>query len=284
MIVRTIRRDVILILRRLNIILLFIFFVNGLIAQNAVNFIERVQNYQKAVKIKQTGKFPDSIDTTTFNLNKYLQYFDKLIFPDGLRCHYIFADDRLGGSPILYFKNDSLEIDSYIEKKFQESVDKNSVAKGLITKEFEDVRKVQILWGFAEMNNARNFLKPEDTEIGYVQYLFFNQFGEQFALKWHSNYGQKSIIFSENEMKRLFNFYSNTNDFSCKIEDFEKLLEINLTPVIELGNDKCIITWYEIRTHSGIHKLTYEISRVSPYLITTKEDIELLKINAEFFY
>jgi len=258
--------------------------VNGLIAQNAVNFIERVQNYQKAVKIKQTGKFPDSIDTTTFNLNKYLQYFDKLIFPDGLRCHYIFADDREGGSPILYFKNDSLEIDSYIEKKFQDSVDKNNVAKGLITKEFVDVRKYQILCGFAEMNNARNFLKPEDTEIGYLQYLFFNQFGEQFALKWHSNYGQKSIIFSENEMKRLFIFYSNTNDFSCKIEDFKKLLEINLTPVIEFGNDKCIIKWYEIRTHSGIHKLTYEISRVSPYLITTKEDVELLKINAEFFY
>lgn len=284
MIASMLKCKVTLILRRLEIILLFIFFVNGLIAQNPVDFIERVQNYQKAVKIKHTGKFPDSIDTLTFNLNRYLQCFDKLIFPDGLRCYYIFADDKLGGSPILYFKIDSLEINTYIEKKFQESVDQNNIDKSKITKEFVDVRKHQILCGFAANNNARNYIKPEDTEIGYMQYLFFNQFGEQFALKWHSNYGQKSVIFSKKEMKRLYGYYSNSADFTCSMEDFEKLLRIKPTPIIEMRKDKCVITWYEIRTHTGIHRMTYEISRLSPFTIKTMEDIELLKINMEFIY
>lgn len=269
---------------RLKIILVFIFFVNGLIAQNSVDFIERVQNYQKAVKIKHGGKFPDSIDTTTFNLIKYLQYFDRVSFPSDLKCYYVFYDDRTAGLPILYAKHDSIDLGRYIERKFIEHIDRDNIDRNKVTKEFEDFSKYQILWGFAENNNARKYIKPEDAEIGYLQYLFFNQFGEQFALKWHARQGEKSVIFSENEMKRLFNYYSNTDDFSCKIEDFEKLLKVNPTPVIELENYKCIIRWYEIRTHSGIHKLTYEISRLSPYTITTKEDIELLKINTEFIY
>jgi hypothetical protein len=68
------------------------------------------------------------------------------------------------------------------------------------------------------------------------------------------------------------------------MEDFEKLLRIKPTPIIEMRKDKCVITWYEIRTHTGIHRMTYEISRLSPFTIKTMEDIELLKINMEFIY
>lgn len=278
------RCDVESIVRRLNLILLFVFFVNGLTAQSYVDFIERIQSYQKGVKIKQTGKFPDSIDTTTFNLNNYLQYFDKLKFPVGLSCRYFFVDEELGGSPILYFKSDSLEMSRYIDRKFWEYIDQNEIDRSKITDEFVNFKKYQILYGFAANNNARNYIKPEDNEIGYLQYLFFNQFGEQFALKWHSNYGQKSVIPSDREMKWYYDYYSNNEDFTCSMEDFGKLLKINLTPIIEMRKDKCVITWYEIRTHSGIHKMTYVISSLPPFDIKMIEDIELLKINMQIFY
>jgi len=58
-------------------------------------------------------------------------------------------------------------------------------------------------------------------------------------------------------MKRLYNYYLKTNLYTFNKDKFAKLLEINTTPIIEMRNDKCVITWYDIRTHFGIHKMTY---------------------------
>lgn len=265
-------------------ILVFLFFVNGIVAQNSIGFIERVQKYKDSVKLIRNRQSPDLIDTSTFSINKYLQYFDKLSFPIGLKCHCVFEDKIMGGFPILYVKKNSFKMERYLEKKFREFIKQNNFDKNKITQRLIDFQKNDILCEFAKINNARKYVIPEDDEAGYLQYLFFNQLGEQFVLKWHSNYGKCSVIFSDNEMKRLYNYYLKTDLFTCKIEEFAKLLEINPTPIIEMRNDKCVITWYEIRTHFGIHKMTYEISRSSPFTIETKEDIEILKINMEFVY
>jgi len=84
-------------LRRSKIVLIFLFFVNGIIAQNSIGFIEKVQKYQDSVKLIRIGQSPDLIDTSTFNINKYLQYFDKLSFPTGFECHCVFDDKGMGG-------------------------------------------------------------------------------------------------------------------------------------------------------------------------------------------
>lgn len=278
------RYKLILVLQRLKMTFLFSIFGIGVVAQNNIEFIEKVQKYQDSVKLKRTGEFPDLIDTSTFNINKYLNYFDKLNLPTGSKCYCVFEDSKLHGSPILYLKNDSLDIGNYIERKFEEYIKRHNIGKSKITREFIDFQKHGILCGFALIYNANKYIIPEDNEAGYLQFLFFKQFGDQFALKWHSYYGQKSIIFSNSEMERLFNYYSTTDLFSCAIENFESLLEINPEPIIELRKDKCVITWYEIRTHFGIHKMTYEISRFTPYTIEKKEDIKILDINMEFIY
>ncbi|MHC1690301.1 MAG: hypothetical protein AB9833_05655 [Bacteroidales bacterium] len=274
----------ILVLRRLKMILLFLFFVNGIVAQNSIGFIEKVQKYQDSVKLIRTGKSPDFIDTSTFNINKYLQYFDKLYFPKGFKCHYVFWDGGMGGYPILYVKKDSFKMERYLKNKIREFIKQCNIDKTKITPRLIDFQKNNLISKFAKSNYARKYVIPEDNEAGYLQYLFFNRFGEQFVLKWHSYYSQKSVIFSDNEMMRLYNYYSKSDQFSCTIEEFAKLLKIDPTPIIEMRNDKCVITWYEILTHFGIHKMTYEISRSSPYTIDTKEDIELLKLNMEFIY
>jgi hypothetical protein len=271
-------------LRRLKMIFLLLFFVNGIVAQNSFGFIEKVQKYQDSVKLIRNGQSPDVIDTSTFNINKYLQYFDKLSFPTGLKCHYVFWDGGMGGYPILYVITDSFKMEPYLENKIREFIEQYNIEENKITPRLIDFQKNDFICKFAKSNNAGKYVIPEDNKEGYLQYLFFNQLGNQFALKWHSNYGEASIIFSENEMKRLYNYYLKTDLYTCDIEEFAKLLEINPAPIIEMRNDKCVITWYDIRTHFGIHKMKYEISRSSPFAIETKEDIELLKINMEFMY
>lgn len=271
-------------IRTLKVIVLFLFFASEIVAQHSSGFIERVQNYQNSVKIIHNGNFPDVIDTSTFNLNTYLQFFDKLSFPKGLKCDYVFWDADMAGYPIIYVKKDSFKMERYLKKKSKEYDRKNKIEKKKITPRLIQFHNNYIISEFAKNNKASQYVMPEDNEEGYLQYLFFNLLGNNFVLKWHSNYGESSIIFSGDEMKRLYNYYSKTDDYSCNMNDFAKLLEINPSPVIEIKNDKCVVTWYEIRTHFGIHKMKFEIGRSSPYAIEKKEDILLLKINMDFIY
>lgn len=281
---RIVKYKIVFIFLRLKMILLFLIVINDVIAQENIDFIKKVQMVQDSVKLIRTDKFPDLIDTSTFNIDNYFQFFDKLSLPTGSKIQYIFCDNKLGGYPILYVKNDSVKIENYLEKKLGEYVKKYNLDKSNVTQEFIDFKKYEYLCGFASIHNARKYVIPEDNETGYLQFLFFNEFGEQFALKWHTNYDQKSVIFSKDEIKRLYNYFLETDLFSCDIGKFEKLFKINPKPKIQMKKKMCKITWYEIATHHGIYKCTYEISRSIPHTIEKKEDIEILKINAEFIY
>jgi len=269
---------------RAKMIFIFFFFANGVIAQKNIAFLEKIQAYQDSVKLIMTGEFPDQIDTSTFNINNYFRFFDNLSLPTDSKLQYIFCDDKLSGNPILFVKKDSIKMENYWKRKFGEYIKQYNLDKNNINQEFINSMKNEILCRFAATFNARKFIIPEDSEVGYLQFLFFNQFGEQFALKWHSNYGQKSVIFSKSEMGRHFNYYSGTDLFSCDLEKFKTLLRINPKPKIKMKKDNCLITWYEIATHSGIYKRTYEIKRSTPYSIEKIEDIKILKINREFIY
>ena len=220
----------ILIFLRLKMIFIFSFFVLDAVAQKNIDFIEKVQNYQDSVKLIRTGEFPDLIDTITFDIDIYFKFFDKLSLPPDSKIQCIFCDEQLGGSPILYIKKDSIKMEYYLERKIGEYIKKHNLDESKMTKEFIDSKKYEYLCGFASTSDAKKYIIPEDNETGYLQFLFFNQFGEQFALKWHANYGQKSVIVSNDEIKRLYNYYMGTDLFSCDMEKFEKLLNLNLSP------------------------------------------------------
>lgn len=268
----------------MKIIFIFSFFVSGVVAQNNIDFIGKVQIYQDSIRLIKQEECPDLIDTLTFDIDFYFKLFDKLSLPTDSKIRYIFIDEKTGGAPILYIIKDSINLENYMEMEFEEYVRRHQLDKSEITQEFIDFKKYEILCGFASVNNARKFVIPEDNESGYLQFLFFYHFGEDFALKWHANYGKKSVIFSNDEIKRLYNYYLETDLFYCDLTKFEKLLKLNPTPIIIMKENSCIVTWYEIYTHHGIYKRTYEISRYSPYKIDKKEDIEILKINANFIY
>jgi hypothetical protein len=273
---------------KLKLIFWIVFFSTALagLAQSNVNFIKRVQDYQRSVKMQRTNQFPNLIDTSTFNANHYLLFFDKLHMPPDLELHCVFYDLDLSGWPVLYVKKNSFDFENYIEQTFKNYLEQKSIGENKVTQEFRNFKKNEILCGFAmdSVNQARWNIIPEDNRAGYLQFLFFNRFGEQFALKWHSNVNQTSVIYSKNEVDRLYKYYSKTDDFSCDLTKFQRLSKIKVTPTIRMKKDKCLITWYEIATHHGIYQTTYEISRSHPHQIRKLKDIEVLKINMNFIY
>ena len=273
------------ILERVTMILLFLFLTSTVVSQKKINFLKAVKMYQDSVKIVKPSQIPDIIDTTTFDIDKYLRIFNKLKLPPGLKCQYLYHDDQTSGYPILYIVKDTFDMESYLNREYIKRIRRDNIDTTTFTpKNTKFLKDVFVLDGFAYQNNAKKIIIPEDSKAGYLQYLFFNQFGEEFALKWHSNFGQKSVIFSKSELKRLYNYYLVSELFTFDRKEFETLLNGNIRPIIVMNKNSCLITWYEIMTHSGIYKRTYEISRALPYTIEQKENVKIIEINAEFIF
>ncbi len=258
-----------------NYALLLVFtFISGIArTQNLCDFIQRVQAYQKTVKLTSVGEYNqnDIIDTSTFNLKKYLNYFDKLSIQDSMKIDVYYFDNFLDGNPYLY----AIKRDQELENVVGISTDKKRTPKerNLLFDFFND-----------SISKAKNHIIPQDSEYGFFQYLFFSEMGEQFALKWHANYGEKYIICSSKMINQFIKEYSKNARFSVDSVSLKKLKYISPEPIIKVRDDYYEITWIENRTHRGIFKCTYQLERKAPYKIKKVKAVELIEIIPNFMY
>jgi hypothetical protein len=227
-------------------------------SQDYCEFIQNIQNYQDSVKLKFNGDY-DIIDFTTFDIHTYLSYFDNVVIEKEFNIDVYFFDNFLDGNPYLYALTESQKLD-----------DKNK-------------RSLYNFLNKAEFR-AKNHIIPKDSEKGFLQYLFFSEMGEQFALKWHSNYNHKRIICSTEVLTNVIDKLSKSDMFTADSLGLIKLKNISPEIMIERNNKEYTITWIENRTHSGIFRCSYRISRNSPYEINKTKEKELLDININFLY
>jgi hypothetical protein len=226
------------------------------------------------------------IDTSTFNIRHYLRFFDRLHLKPEFEFASILLNERAAALPVLYVREKSFDLAGYLNQALKNYLAEHPVAEKERTQDFENAKKYELACAFAmdPRNKPRPCLVPEDSKEGYLQLLYFDLFGDQFALVWHANHGQKSVIFSRDEANRLYRYYSGTDLFSCDLAAFEKLCKGNLRPVVRMDRDRCRVTWYEILTHQGIYRRTYEIMRSRPYETKIAGDVEILKIRTQFIY
>ena len=258
-----------------GIILLLIFSMLffELLAQSKKQFIQGVQDYQNSVKLKHwktgdniTGKLSFDIDTTTFSLSAYLSHFNKLRLHENAAPEYIFMDNSLDGSPILYVIKDHSEIQEFYERRMKEYFPKNDTAS--LSEEVKAWHKKVALIGFASdsINNLRFNMTPENSKSGFLQYLFMNIYGEKFGLKWHSNYGLSYVITSKKELRKYFDMYYN-EIFEIEQAGIDSLMNVKPTLKIRMKKEKCIISWCEFSPFSGYMRFMYSIERFAPYRI-----------------
>jgi len=227
-------------------------------SQNYCDFIMNVQNYQDSVKLKHVGEY-EIIDSATFDINTFLTFFNNIEFEKNYRISVCFFDDFLNGNPYIYaIKND------------QELKDKNKKSM------YNYLNKPEL--------RAKNHIVPKDSKKGFLQYLFFYEFGEQFALKWHSYYNEKRIICSSDKLDSVINDLETSEMFSADSLGLIKLKEVSPEIAIESNDKYYIISWLENRTHSGIFKCTYQISKKRPNKIDRIKEEKLLDIYMNFIY
>lgn len=239
-------------------------------SQDYCNFIENIQNYQDSVKLMHIGEC-DIIDSKTFDIKTYLSTFDNIVVEKGYNIEMYFFDNFLNGNPYLYAlkNNQKLKVENG-----------NSL--------YAFLNKAEI--------RAKNHISPIDSEIGFLQYLFFCEMGEQFALKWHSHSFEKYIFCSNKKLADVITELRKYNQpmtdgeeadgplYEVSLEELDKVAQINPAVEIELSNEYCTVTWIENRTQSGFYKCKYRIQRKSPYIIEKVNEERLLEIRVGFCF
>lgn len=230
-------------------------------SQNIEAFIQKVQAYQASVKLIMRGD-STSIDANTFDLKTYMQMFDKLKLESGLQYNYWFMDNVLDGRPYIYSHKPSFNLNDY----YEQLADENGIYKK--QERFKAIHRAKFEFVSKPENKASNHVIPEDSREGYVQYLFFHEFGEQFVLMWHEAYNAKSVIPS---MKSKYIVYDeNLDGTNIPEERGKEIYPPNIIiPEIsaELNPNSCKVTWYENELCHGTFLRTYTVERKAPYII-----------------
>jgi hypothetical protein len=268
---------------KILLIQLFIIFSLTIRGQIPCDFINRVQEYQQNVKVKiLSGQ--TVLDRLTFDIITYMNLYDRLKIDSGKICDIYYRPGILEGEPIIYVIPNSLNISSYIKERKQKIlrerpllIEKNQDSTGLyesLCYDFFNNPKIRAL----------NNITPENTALGLVQFLFFHEMGEQFALIGHSNYDQKKILCNEDDLIKTIKFYTDNQMFKVAKEKLNLIKKLNVSPIITSDDLKCNITWYELWTHSGLYRRSYEIERKPPYRINPLKSEEIFNIDLNFNY
>ena len=241
------------------IIIVFILFLTlNLKSQDFCGFIQNVQAYQDAVKLKEIQN-RNILDPNTFDIEHYLSFFDNITIEKGYKIDVYYMDRSIDGYPYLY---------AIKKHKFSNKKNINSLEEILNQPE----------------NRAKNHIFPKDSKLGYLQFLFFYKMGEQFALYWHANYGECRIVCTKNKIDAIIEELTISKDFLTLPKELSKLKDINPEIKIEYDDKYCNITWIEYRTHSGIYQCTYQIERNGSYEIKRTSEIVLVHIDIGFIY
>jgi len=295
------------IIKRLIFLFVFLAEFTSSIAQIELKFIEKIKNYQHSVKIY--GYTNDKIDTSTFNLKKYLNLFDKLIFDKNIKYNYIYYRlyRNFQSKPFIYVAKDTFNLENYIQQETLKSITTDTIfTKYLKTnhpKPFEFLNKEEkpksiekIIYNensyniiyqnklFKFLNDSSNraykFVIPEDSKEGYFQYLYFQMYGEKFAPDNISLKKEETTISSSVEIESIINDFSDKEKYlSPQVKKLKKLELIDLNPLVTIDSLSCTISWIEFKESVGVYKREYKISRRMPHKIVKHNEVSLYKVN-----
>jgi hypothetical protein len=182
-----------------------------------------------------------------FDVNRYLEVFDKIQIMDGYTLDYFYNMGRSGGCPILFTRE--------LGDKYYPTVDQ--------------MLKLMDTW--SDKSSLIKHIGFERSPSGYFQFAVFNIVVHRFYLYWHSNYARSDFLFTKNQLKKkLKQIEEDKNTLHNKFISED----IIITPRVEILNDrdaKIILTMFSIWKGIFYHVTTIEYP--NKILNTKKETI-----------
>ena len=263
------------------------------------NFIEKIHEVQVGLS-EIDRKIVFGSNGTSFDIASYMRFYDLVKLKDAsqkIECYYL--DDGIGGRPYIMATDKTGSIYKNIKPLYAACKQSHNLS---------GFSKIDTL---LKSHSAKSCVIADDTPMGYVQLLYFCEFGDNFSLFWHAASGDKYVVTSQDQVlnqakiwesdhyeyslihfqKHSFGFMKdslmNMNDLiELKNRDFERLKAItdsDLEPIIEMDENYCYIEWIENHTHDGMYKCKYQISRSDCSIKQVAKD-SIISVTPTFMY
>lgn len=242
------------------------------------DFINNLIDVQKQITLDH--------DTTTdeyscdIDFDNYFKSFDKLTVANNwkLESHYRHFGDA-GRSLLLAFEQGNEYGDS-IQKELHKSFEGEEFAEML------DYQVSKKLFDYQDSVEYLNCIQITHDKMGYFQFVVFALIGDNYFKFWHSNYGEMSIITSNNQLKELterkddfyYKFSSKKEDDNSQVEaifsdgflskltmDKESVLQIDPCPEVILNKDSATVRIVTLSPWKGFLERTFTISKTFPH-------------------
>lgn len=182
-----------------------------------------------------------------FDANGYFTALPHLSMYGDYMLDYVYINESLGGSPLLY-----AHPESQAPYASMEDVPANT-----------------------QLPDFREYLEIEDVEQGYFEYVMLNTMANQFYLDWHAQYNDTEIVCNSDEVNVIIadisdGSFGNPLDISGQV----KARAINnIEPVVQLTGDNATVEVILFTKWGGFYRQTYTINRSFPHtIVDTKSE------------
>jgi hypothetical protein len=193
-----------------------------------------------------------------FDPNQLLEVLDHLSLRTGYTLGFVYANDGLGGYPILYARPTTQPPYPDVEafEKAMAGCDGSAATSPC---------------------NYLNYVIADGTQQGYFQWVLLRMMGDQFYLFWHANYNDAEIIANQERLEALVETL-NDDSFAFPLEALEvrKALNIDPTPVVAIGADTVTVRVVWFTKWGGFIESTYTLSREAPHEVLNIETEDLV--------
>jgi hypothetical protein len=182
-----------------------------------------------------------------FNVSKYLDKLQYISIEEGHVLEYVYNFDGMGGYPILYVRQKTIQ-------------------------PFVNVSQ----WRDASCSttSCKNYLDDiviDDTPEGYMQFVTLAIMGDQFYLWWHALYNDYQLIWNQNKMEKILETLPKAGEngaaddlYSINEDEAETLRGMDFTPTVlyNEANPNVVRVRVVVFTEwGGFVRRTYKIKR-----------------------
>ncbi|MCD6567656.1 MAG: hypothetical protein J7K94_02855 [Dehalococcoidia bacterium] len=144
-------------------------------------------------------------DVLRFDVNRFLEVFDRIRVEDGYMLDYVYSNDVWSGEPLLYARKITSRPLSSEEEYCRLFPDAKRAGLGRIDS-----------GGYLPFLNSVEF---EKSASGFFQFAVFYHAVRQFYLYWHACYNDLMFIFTHSQLEQLFDSIAATQLRGMPIEN-----------------------------------------------------------------
>jgi hypothetical protein len=195
-----------------------------------------------------------------FDVNQIFSVLNHLSMQAGYTLDYVYSNNGLGARPYIY-------------------------ARIMNAKPFNTLAELTATYIDDTVDHAFDYLhyvKTDNSEEAFFQYIVLRIMGGQFYLWWHAGYDDYTVICNRVGLQAILSATTYGDTLPKQVQN--EALGLNLAPTIDIQSDTVSVRVVTFTKWGGFIEQTYMITRTFPHIVKEKRTKILVawKINLVF--